>query len=419
MSGRSSSAAAPVLPRQVSWVAVIVSIVLVGACTSSSNTSAHPSAGPTASITPASEPAYAGKLRPTLSELIESMKVPSAVVVVRSPTYGDGTFSFGTLALGENAPPSVTDHYRIGSNTKPMTATIALQLVQEGKLALEDPIAKYRPDVPNGENITIAQLLNMRSGLASYTEDPAFLRTIDENKQRVWSPEELLTLAFDRPPLFPPGTNWHYSNTNYILLGLLMEQLTGQGVPELFQERLFAPLGMQNTAMPAVAESAMPRPYAHGYHFGTAEGTGGESAALPPAEQQAAAAGTLQPNDWSGNNPSWGWTAGSVISTADDLAVFAGALVDGGLLNAAMQERRLASVEPPDPANPAFGYGFGMMRVETYYGHNGQIPGYNSWMVRDPQTKTSIIVLTSLTSSPDGKPPADVLGLATIGALAK
>jgi D-alanyl-D-alanine carboxypeptidase len=406
-----------VVRRKVSWAAIVVSIVLVAAC--SSGTPSGPSTGTAAPTAPASEPAYADELRSTLSGLIESMKVPSAVVVVRSQTYGDGTFTFGTLELGENAPPSVTDHYRIGSNTKPMTATIVLQAVQEGKLALEDPISKYRPDVPNGKNITIAQLLSMRSGLPSYTEDPAFLRTIDENKQRVWDPEELLALSFEKPPVFPPGTSWHYSNTNYILLGLLMEQITGQTAPELFQERLFAPLGMQNTVMPDLSDSAMPQPYAHGYHFGTAEETGGESAALPPAEQQAAAAGTLQPSDWSGNNPSWGWTAGSVISTADDLAVFVGALVDGGLLDAAMQERRLASVEPPDPANPAFGYGFGMMRFETYYGHNGQIPGYNSWMVRDPQTKTSIIILTSLTSSPDGKPPADVLGLATIGVLAK
>ena len=86
-----------------------------------------------------------------------------------------------------------------------MTATIVLQLVQEGKLALDDPISKYRPDVPNGQNITIAQLLNMRSGLPSYTEDPAFLRTIDQDKQRVWQPEELLKLAYTQPALFSPG----------------------------------------------------------------------------------------------------------------------------------------------------------------------------------------------------------------------
>jgi D-alanyl-D-alanine carboxypeptidase len=301
------------------------------------------------------------------------MKVPSAVVVVRSPTYGDATLRFGTVKLGENVAPTVTDHYRIGSNTKPMTATIVLQLVQEGKLALEDPISKYRPDVPNGQNITIAQLLDMRSGLPSYTEDPAFLRTIDEDRQRVWDPEKLLALAYTKPPLFAPGTSWHYSNTNYILLGLVMEKLTGKTVSQPFQERLFSPLGMQSSTIPPVADSAMPEPYAHGYHFGAAEQTGGESAALPPAEQASATAGTLLPHDWSGNNPSWGWTAGSGISTADDLAVFVGALVDGGLLDPPMQQRGLASVEPPDPANPSFGYGYGLMRFATYYGHNGQI----------------------------------------------
>ena len=310
------------------------------------------------------------------------------------------------------------DHYRIGSNTKPMTATIILQLVQEGKLALDDPISKYRPDVPNGDNITIAQLLDMRSGLASYTEDPAFLLAIDADKERVWTPEDLLALAFSKPPLFPPGTSWHYSNTNYILLGQVMEQLTGKSAHELFLERLFSPLALLNTVMPAPADASIPEPYAHGYQYGNAEESGGPDPALPPAEQQAAADGTLLPDDWSAMNPSWGWTAGSVISTANDLAAFVEALVDGGLLTPEMQQTRLQSIQPVDPANTAFGYGMGLMRFDTYYGHNGQIPGYNSFMVRDPDTGTSIIVLTSLTSAPDGRAPADQLALAVIAELA-
>jgi D-alanyl-D-alanine carboxypeptidase len=394
----------------------IAVVALVGACTSSPPVPPN-EASTSRAVT--SGAGYADQLRSTLAGLLDSMKVPSAVVVVRSPTFGDATLSFGTVKLGENTAPNVSDHYRIGSNTKPMTATVVLQLVQEGRLTLEDPISRYRPDVPNGQNITIGQLLNMRSGLASYTEDPVFLRTIDQDKQRVWQPEELLKLAYTQPALFAPGASWHYSNTNYILLGLVMEQLTGKTVSQLFQERLFSPLGMRSSVMPAVADASIPEPYAHGYHFGTAEETGGPSAALPPAQQQSATAGTLQPQDWTGNNPSWGWTAGSAISTADDLAVFVGALVDGGLLDASMQQRRLASVEPPDPANPSFGYGYGLMRFGTYYGHNGQLPGYNSWMVRDPKTGTTLIILTSLTSSPDGKTPADVLGLATLEVLAK
>ena len=144
----------------------------------------------------------------------------------------------------------------------------------------------------------------------------------------------------------------------------------------------------------------------------------GPDPALPPAEQEAAADGSLLPDDWSDMNPSWGWTAGSVISTANDLAAFVEALVDGGLLTPEMQQTRLQSIQPVDPANEAFGYGMGLMRFNTYYGHNGQIPGYNSFMVRDPDTGTSIIVLTALTSAPDGRAPADRFALAVIAELA-
>ncbi len=365
-----------------------------------------------------SEPPYAAHLRSTLEAVVKETLVPSAFIGVFSTTFGDATFSFGSLVRDGQDLPSGVDHYRIGSNTKPMTAIVILQLVEEGELKLDDPISKYRPDVPNGDNITITQLLDMRSGLANYTEDPAFLEAMDQDKQRVWKPDELLAMAYSKPPTFAPGTGWHYSNTNYILLGLVMEKLTGKSVDELFLERLFSPLGLVNTVMPAPADASIPEPFAHGYQYGDAQQSGGPDPALPPAEQQAAADGTLLPDDWSDINPSWGWTAGSVISTANDLAVFVEALVDGRLLTPEMQRTRLQSIEPVDPSNTAFGYGLGMMRFNTYYGHNGQIPGFNSFMVRDPDTGTSIIVLTSLTSAPDGKAPADQLALAVIDELA-
>lgn len=138
---------------------------------------------------------------------------------------------------------------------------------------------------------------------------------------------------------------------------------------------------------------------------------------LPAAEQQAAAAGTLLPDDWTDTSLSWGWTAGSVISTADDLAVYVAALVDGGLLDTATQQERLASIQQVE-AGSTVGYGLGLMKLGSYYGHNGQIPGYEALMVRDPDTRTTVIVMTSLTSAPDGKLPADTLRSATIAALA-
>ena len=309
--------------RLAAIVAVTAGLVVTAACSTS------PSSSPTTSTTTAAEPGYARELGPMLAELVDSMQVPSAVVVVRSSELGDATFRFGSRVLGGDDLPSTSDHYRIGSITKTMTATVILQLVQEGKVSLDDPISKYRPGVPNGDNITIAQLLDMRSGLAGYTESPAFQRAVDEDPDRIWAPDELLDLSFSTPALSPPGTTWHYSNTNYVLLGLVMEDVTGQTVPELFQGRLFDPLGLDGTVMPALDDASMPAVYAHGYQFGTAEKTFGPDPALPVEEQQAAAAGELLPSDWSGANPSIAWTAGSVISTADDLVVWAKALVDG------------------------------------------------------------------------------------------
>ena len=235
------------------------------------------------------------ELGPVLAELVESMQVPSAVVLVRSSEFGDATFRFGSRVLGGDDLPATSDHYRIGSITKTMTATVILQLVQEGKLSLDDPISKYRPDVPNGDNITIAQLLDMRSGLAGYTENPMFQQAVDDDPERIWTPDELLALAFSAPPLFPPGTAWQYSNTNYVLLGLVMEDVTGQSVAELFQERLFDPLGLDGTVMPALDDASMPAVFAHGYQFGTADQIFRPDPALPADEQQAAADGDLLP----------------------------------------------------------------------------------------------------------------------------
>jgi D-alanyl-D-alanine carboxypeptidase len=348
-----------------------------------------------------------------LAELVESMQVPSAVVVVRSSEFGDATFRFGSRVLGGDDLPATSDHYRIGSITKTMTATVILQLAQEGKLSLDDPISKYRPEVPNGDTITIAQLLDMRSGLAGYTEDPVFWRAAAEDPGRTWTPDELLALAFNAPAMAEPGTAWHYSNTNYILLGLVMQDVTGQTVPELFQQRLFDPLGLDSTVMPALDDASIPATYAHGYQFGTTEQTFGADPALPADEQRAVANGEMLPADWSGANPSIAWTAGSVISTADDLAVWTNALVDGGVLDAEMQAQRLASIQPIDPAQPdGPAYGSGMIRAGSYYGHGGQIWGYESQVIRDPETDTTVVALAALSVSPDGRGPASELSRA-------
>lgn len=351
-------------------------------------------------------PEYAAELRPVLEDLVDAMALPSAVVLVRSSTFGDATFELGSRELGHDDPPRTTDHYRIGSLTKTMTATVILQLAQEGKVSLADPIAAYQPDVPNGDDITLANLLDMRSGLHGYDLDPAFLQAVDEDPDRIWTPDEVLAIGCSEPASFVPGTAYDYSNTNYILLGLVMEQVTGKTASELFQERLFDPLGLDRTTLPTPDDASIPADHAHGYMFSSAEKTGSSDRALTPEQQRQAVDGALLPTDWTSSNPSWGWTAGSAISTADDLVGWAEAVVDGELLDAEMHARRMASFQPTDPAVPdGVAYGSGMMRYHSYYGHAGLLFGYNTQFLRDPQTDTTIIVLTGLTLAPDGTLP--------------
>ena len=119
---------------------------------------------------------------------------------------------------------------RIGSITKSFTGTVVLQLVDEGWLGLDDPISRHLAGVPNGDNITIRQLLNMTSGLYNYSEDRGFNESLDADPGRVWTPEELLAIGLGRQPYFPPGTGFHYSNTNSVLLGKLVEAGDGRSI---------------------------------------------------------------------------------------------------------------------------------------------------------------------------------------------
>ena len=147
-------------------------------------------------------------------------------------------------------------------------------------------MSKYRPDVPNGDNITIAQLLDMRSGLKSYTVLESFNRTLDDDPSRAWDPEELAAIGLAEPVSFAPGTSWEYSNTNTVLAGLIVEQITGMPLADVFADRIFEPLEMHDTLLPAVDDATIPEPHPHGYMFGTNVSTlTPEGAVLPEAER--------------------------------------------------------------------------------------------------------------------------------------
>ncbi len=367
----------------------------------------------------AHRPAYAGMLQRQIPQLMKANAIPEVAVLIRSPSRGNWSDTFGTAVIGKHVPMSLRNSFRIGSNTKTMTSTVILQLVQEHKLKLNDPISKFVSGVPNGQKITIAELSEMRSGLYSYTFDPRFNATLDQQPRKAWTPDELLRIAFAHPVDFAAGAKYEYSNTNIVLLGVVIQKLTGISASEAFQQRIFGPLGMKHTFLPKRTVWAIPAPHAQGYQFGTNVATI-NSYALPPAQLPAALSGRLQPINNTNANPSWTWTAGGAISTAGDLARYVKALAAGGLLDKRLQRLRLHSIQPIVPGQPnGVGYGLGIAQFAPgIIGHDGQIPGYSSFMVYDTKTHDTIIIATNLAASPvSGQNAAVVVAQTIIGTL--
>ncbi len=346
---------------------------------------------------------------------MKEMLVPGAVVLARTP---DAEFfaAFGTRTLGGGDAVTTGDHFRIGSNTKTMTGTAVLQLVQDGQISLTDPVSTYRLDVPNGKNIPISMLLDMSSGLANYSVQLDLNRLMDDDPGRNWTPEELVAIGLAEPPAFAPGKGFLYSNTNTVLLGLIVEKLTGKQLADVFGERIFAPLGLMKTVFPAIDDNTIPDPHPQGYGFGNNVSTIATSI-LPEYQQVQAEDGTLQPTDWTDLNPSWAWAAGAASSTASDLATYVEALVGGGLLNDELQAIRIASLKPSSDAPGAASYGLALARFGPMIGHDGTLPGYQSFMGHDPATGNTLVVLTSMQISPDGRAPANEIARPLIGVL--
>jgi D-alanyl-D-alanine carboxypeptidase len=275
------------------------------------------------------------------------------------------------LAAAKRGKPMKTDFYmRIGSETKTFTATAVLQLVEEGKVGLEDPISKYVKGVPNGNAITVRELGEMRSGLASYSGNPTFVQEFLAQPGRQWAPEELLGQSFSLAPTFSPGGGFEYSNTNFVVLGLLVEAVSGEGIGAYIKRHILRPLKMEHTLFPHAAE--FPRPHPQGYTAQTPTGAGADS------------------TDW---NPSWAWAAGAMISNLHDLRIWAKAVATGTLLSHAIQRQRERFVAIPG-LSPAR-YGFGLFDVDGWIGHDGEVPGYESLTVYLPSQAATMVILTN------------------------
>jgi len=169
----------------------------------------------------------------------------------------------GYSDLEKKIPMRLENTYRIGSVTKTFTISVLLQLVDEGKVSLDEKISVYFPDIPNAENITVKMLANMRSGLYNYSESKEFEDTLTNRPSKVWTDDELVQLALKYPPYFPPDSNFHYSNTNTILIGKIIEKVTGSKWQDEVKKRIFEPLGLKNTWTANGRD--MIGDYSHGY----------------------------------------------------------------------------------------------------------------------------------------------------------
>ena len=312
--------------------------------------------------------------------------VPGILLHVKDPRTGARRYAAGVNDLATNTALVPSARFRIGSITKTFIATIVLQLVGEGRLKLDEPVARRLPGlISNGDRVTVRQLLNHTSGLPDYTGDPELLAGIAKN--RVWSPEELVALAERQRQQFTPGTAFGYSNTNYIVTGLLIEAVTGRPLARALKRRVFSPLELGHTSFPA-KESSVPGSHAHGY-----------------ISTEASPTHDGRPLDVTEYNPSHAWAAGAIVSNAADLSHFYRALMTGKLLDRAQlrQMKTTVAMDPNDP-NSTFRYGLGLQRVNddcgANWGHDGSIYGYDSNAYWNARTHRTVVISSTMFPSP-------------------
>ncbi|WP_395297604.1 serine hydrolase domain-containing protein [Kitasatospora hibisci] len=311
-------------------------------------------------------PAVTARLDAAVQRVLNQASVPGVMVALTTP-QDSYIKAFGVSDKIAGIPMVTGLNMRIGSETKTFTVTGVLRLVDQGRVGLDDPISRYVPEVPGGDAITLRQLANMRSGLFPYTSDQGFVQALLADPHREFTPQQLLSYAFAHPADFPPGTDFEYSNTNTVLLGLVVEKVSGQPLGTFLEQQVFKPADLGRTVFPV--DASFPQPHARGYTDQT------QSGAIEDA------------TDW---NPSWAWAAGAMISDLPDLQKWAKVLATGTLLKPATQAERL---QTPPSGDPGLGYGLGLFVNHGWIGHNGSLPGYQSVAVYLPSAQATLVVL--------------------------
>ncbi|AKN75535.1 peptidase [Streptomyces sp. PBH53] len=309
--------------------------------------------------------------------------VPGVTATARD-THGTWSATAGVGDTRTGAPRSAADRYRVGSITKTFVATVLLQLEAEGKLSLDDKVDTWLPGVVrghghDGRRITVRQLLNHTSGIYDYTSDNGFARTyflkdgFFEHRYDTVAPRDLVAIAMRHKPDFAPGASWNYSNTNYVLAGMVIDKVTGHSYATEIRRRILDPLHLRATSVPGT-KVTVPRPSSRAYSKLTEAATG-------PAY------------DVTDLNPSIASSAGEMISDSADLNRFYRALLGGKLLPPRQLKEMKTTVKAAD--EPNVGYGLGLMDTKLscgvhVWGHGGGIHGSTSAAVTTADGRRSL-----------------------------
>ena len=334
----------------------------------------------------------------SLSQKIEATRAhlgaPGVVVAV----YRDGEAlidnAFGVASRETGEAMTTGHHFRVASIAKPVIATILLQLVDEGKVSLDDPIDRYVKNVPAGDRITLRMLAQHTSGLRNYVAIPDVRKAFGEDVRREWSVEELLGLAYDFGPHFKPEDDgWMYSNTNYLLLGEVIERIDGKPLAESVSLRVCEPLGL--TATRYTTDPSMPSPATRGYQMGDDKG----------------------PRFWVGEgethwdvtdaSPTMWHAAGAMVSTLDDVRRLTEAVASGELLSGSSHAEQMTWRNTFYPVD--YRYGLGVVNYMGTIGHSGFVPGFQVTASHEPEMGVTVVVLANLYSSHNYEDPANAI----------
>jgi len=315
------------------------------------------------------------QLNAVISQKQAEYYIPGIIAGVWTPNYEwINTTGKSDLVTGEDILEY--EQARIGDITITFTATIILQLVDQGVLSLDDFLDQIiATNIPDADKITIEHLCQMTSGLFNYSDDSAFRATLENDPLKKWEPQELINIAISHNAYNAPGLDWHYSNTNYIVLGLVIEQIVGISLEDVIYAKLFESHKLTASSFPLYPN--LNGPYCRGY--------------IPLGPDSLLEDITLF-------DPSSKWAAGGIVSNLFDLKKWAQLLVTGGIITDSVQNLRMDWIDASSAADPYLWYGLGLMNEGNFIGYYGEIAGYQASMFYLPSHEATFVVIINRSS---------------------